>query len=221
MNEPLLMRSLAVCIVSACLLAGADTPKPSSVLYENNLENAELQKVPEDMMVMDGGFAVREESGNKFLELPGAPLETFGVLFGPTEPTGICVSARIFGTGKGRRFPAFSVGLNGVGGYKLQVSPAKKLLELYRADDVLASVPFQWESGTWTLLRLQSRKTKDSEFSIQGKAWKQGTPEPSTWQISHTDKIEAPPGRPSIWGAPFSGTSIRFDDLLVSSAVAQ
>src|SRR5687767_11831355 len=165
MNERLMIRSLTVSLVSACLLTAADTPKPSSVLYENNFEKAELQQVPDDMMVMDGGFAVREESGNKFLELPGAPLETFGVLFGPTEPTGISVSARVFGTGKGRRFPAFSVGLNGVGGYKLQVSPAKKLLELYRADDVLASVSFQWESGTWTLLRLQSRKTKDGQFS--------------------------------------------------------
>ena len=210
-----LIRVALVAFVSASLLAGADTPKPSSVLYENNFEKAELQKVPDDMMVMDGGFAVREENGNKFLELPGAPLETFGVLFGPTEPTGISVNARVFGTGKGRRFPAFAVGLNGVGGYKLQVSPAKKLLELYRSDVVLASVPFNWESGSWTLLRLQSRKTNNGQFSIQGKAWKHGSPEPSTWQISHTDKTETPPGRPSIWGAPFSGTPICFDDLKV------
>jgi hypothetical protein len=31
--------------------------------------------------------------------------------------------------------------------------------------------------------------------------------------ISHTDKTEVPAGRASIWGAPYSGTPIRFDDL--------
>ena len=37
-------------------------------------------------------------------DLDGDPYETFGVLFGPTEKDGLCVSARILGTGKGRRF---------------------------------------------------------------------------------------------------------------------
>jgi hypothetical protein len=54
------------------------------------------------------------------------------VLFGPTETADVQVSARIHGTGKGRRYPTFGVGLSGVGGYRLQVSPAKKLVELYR-----------------------------------------------------------------------------------------
>src|SRR6185503_16980334 len=88
----------------------------AQVLYTNGFDKAELEKVPDDMLVLDGGFAVKEESGNKFLELPGAPLETFGVLFGPTEASGLAVSARIQGMGKGRRFPTFAVGLNGVGG---------------------------------------------------------------------------------------------------------
>jgi hypothetical protein len=124
----------------------------------------------------------------------------------------------VFGSGKGRRFPTFAVGLNGVGGYKLQVSPAKKLIELYRGEEMLRSVPFQWESGTWTVLRLQSRKVKDGEFAIEGKAWKHGAAEPKEWTISHTDKTEVPAGRASIWGAPYSGTPIRFDDLTVTKA---
>src|SRR6187549_506044 len=70
-------------------------------LYSNGFDKAELEKVPDDMLVLDGGFAVKEEAGNKFLELPGAPLDTFGVLFGPTEPAGIAVTARVQGAGKG------------------------------------------------------------------------------------------------------------------------
>src|SRR5882724_41425 len=115
--------------------AFAQQAKP---LYENDFEKSALDKVPDDFLVLAGGFAVKEEGGNKFLELPGAPLDTFGALFGPTEKAGIAVSARIKGTGKGRRYPTFGVGLNGQGGYRLQVSPAKKVLELYKGDEVLA-----------------------------------------------------------------------------------
>jgi len=203
---------------SACVVLAADETPKKPLLYENTFEKAELKKVPDDMMVMEGGWAVIEEGGNKFIELPGAPLETFGVLFGPTESDGISASARVFGSGKGRRFPTFALGLNGVGGYKLQVSPAKKLIELYRGEELLKSVPFQWESETWTVLRLQSRKVNDGEFAIEGKAWKHGAAEPAQWTISHTDKTEVPAGRASIWGAPYSGTPIRFDDLAVTKA---
>jgi hypothetical protein len=125
---------------------------------------------------------------------------------------------RVFGTGKGRRFPTFAVGLNGVGGYKLQISPAKRTLELYRGEELLTSAPYEWESGTWSVLRLQSRALKEGKVSVQGKAWKQAAAEPKQWLISHEDKIGAPPGRPSIWGAPYSGTPIRFDNVLVTVA---
>lgn len=201
-------------IMLAAHLFAAET-KP---LYENNFNTAEVGKIPDDMLVLDGAFAVREESGNKFLELPGAPLETYGVLFGPTEASGLVVQARIYGTGKGRRFPTLAVGLNGVGGYRLQVSPSKKALELSKGDAVLATVPFAWESASWTVLRLQTHKTNGDEVKIEGKAWKEGALEPKAWTISHTDNAGAPAGRASIWGSPYAGTPIRFDDLLVARA---
>ncbi|MBI3875058.1 MAG: hypothetical protein HY300_03665 [Verrucomicrobia bacterium] len=191
----------------------AQSAKP---LYENNFEKAEIGKVPDDFLVLDGQFAVKQEGANKFLELPGAPLDTFGLLFGPTEKDGICVTARINGTGKGRRFPTLAVGLCGVGGYRLQVSPAKKLLELYRGDDIKATAPFEWQSGVWTKFRLQVRLVKDGEWKIEGKAW-QSEKEPANWLIA-LDEKEAPiAGRASIWGNPFSGTPIQFDDLVVTA----
>src|SRR5205809_4422648 len=107
-------------------------------IYENDFEKTGLNKVPDDFLVLDGQFAVKEEGGNRFLELPGAPLDTFGALFGPTATEGHAVSARVFGTGKGRRYPTFAVGLNGQGtsAYKVQVSPAKKSVELFKGDAV-------------------------------------------------------------------------------------
>lgn len=190
----------------------------AQVLYTNGFDTAEVEKVPDDMMVLDGGFAVKEDGGNKFLELPGAPLETYGVLFGPTEASGLAVSARIQGSGKGRRYPTFSVGLNGVGGFKLQMAPAKKLLELVKGEEVVASTPYTWESGSWTFLRLQCRMVKESEFMVEGKAWKQGDHEPAGWQVSRTETAASPPGRSSVWGMPFAGTPIKFDDLVVAPA---
>ncbi len=200
------------------LLAAAIDSAEAQVLYTNGFDKADVEKVPDDMMVLDGGFAVKEEGGNKYLELPGAPLETFGVLFGPTEASGLAVSARIQSTGKGRRFPTFAVGLNGVGGFKLQVAPAKKLVELVKGEEVVGSAPFTWESGSWTMLRLQCRKVKEGEIKVEGKAWKQGDAEPKEWQTSRTETAESPAGRPSIWGMPFAGTPIKFDDFVVTRA---
>lgn len=131
------------------------------------------------------------------------------------------VAARIQGTGKGRRFPAFGVGLNGVGGFRLQASPAKKALELFRSDALKSSVPFEWSSGQWVELRLQMRKTKEGEWTIWGKAWISGTAEPTYPTIQITETEEPPAGRASIWGNPFSGTPIRFDNLIVAGASDQ
>jgi hypothetical protein len=204
-----------------CLVFGvspaAHAADPSKPLYQNDFTTNEVGKLPDEMLLLDGGFAVQEISGNKVLQLPGAPLETFGVLFGPTEAFGLAVSARVHSTKKGRREPAFALGLNGNAGYKLQISAAKKLAELYKGDDVVAKEPFNWESDSWTMLKLQVRKVKEGEFAIEGKTWKQGTPEPQKWTVTYAEMSEPSPGRASIWGNPFAGTPIDFDDLVVSA----
>src|SRR4051812_31837816 len=109
---------LTAIFFAVAVASHAQSAKP---LYENNFEKAALDKVPEEFMVLDGGFAVKEEGGNKFLELPGAPLDTFGLLFGSATNANVSVSARVYGTAKGRRGPSFGAGLNGVGGYKLKI----------------------------------------------------------------------------------------------------
>jgi hypothetical protein len=190
-------------------------------LYENNFEKAEIGKLPEGFLALDGSFAVKEEDGNKFLELPGSPLDSFAVQFGPTEGVDIAVSARINGTAKGRRFPTFGVGLNGVAGYRLQVSPAKKLLELYKDQEMKSGVAFGWKSGQWTQLRLQVSKATGGTWRIRGKAWPQGGTEPPDWMISADEKDEPSAGRASVFGSPFSGTPIQFDDLIITAVPAK
>src|ERR1700722_2647602 len=195
-----------------CLTTHASADGAGKILYQNNFEKADVGKVPDDFLVLDGEFAVRESEGNKFLELPGAPLDTFGVLFGPTTNSGVCVSARIFATGKGRRYPQFGVGINGQNGYKLKISPAKDAVEIYRGDESVVSTPFHWKSGTWTMFKLQIRQIDGASWKIEGKVWPQSETEPKEWTIALDEKTAPRAGRVSIWGSPVSGTPIRFDD---------
>ena len=200
---------LVVCSVSFMAVA-AEKP-----LYENNFEKGEAGKLPEDFMVIGGEFTVVADGTNKVLELPGAPLDSFGLQFGPTESAEVAVSARILGTTKGRRAPTFGVGLGGVGGFKLQMSPGKKALELLKDQEVKASVEFDWKSGTWTQFRLQVRKLKEGEWKVDGKTWPQDSAEPKEWSISFVEKEEPVAGKASVLGSPFAGTPIWFDDLAV------
>ena len=204
-------------ILLALALVGLNAVS-AAVKYQNDFQKADLDTVPPELMVLDGQFAVKEESGNKFLELPGAPLDTFGVLFGPNAKENVTVSARIFGTGTGRKLPAFDVGLNGVGGYKLRVSAAKRALELYRGDAMKTAVPLKWQQGKWTYLKLQVLKSGEKEWKVEGKYWQEGSQEPVEPTLKFVDTDAPPSGRASVSGMPFSGTPIRFDDLVVSEA---
>ena len=187
-------------------------------LYANDFQSAEVGKTPKDFLVISGAFTVQQDGANKVLELPGEPLDTFGALFGPTEKDGLSVSARFFGTKTGRKFPAFGLSVNGAGGWRLQVSAAKKALEIFKGDDSRISVPFEWTSGAWTSLRIQVRKTPAGSWVVEGKAWLSANAEPQKPSIALEEKDAPSAGRPGIWGSPFSGTPIRFDDLLIVPA---
>lgn len=190
-------------------------PASRRPIYANDFERAEAGRVPDEFMVLAGDFSVQSDGTNSWLELPGAPLDSFGVLFGPTEKADVAVQARVFGTAKGRRAPTFGVGLGGVSGWKLQVSPGKKAVELLKDQEVRASRAFEWKSGEWMRLRLQLRASGAGEWRVEGRVWPQVEPEPREWALVFDEKEEPVPGRASVLGSPFSGTPIRFDDLKV------
>ena len=160
--------------LSRCLLAfglAAFTAQAAEPLYQNNFEETQIGEVPDDFLVLDGDFAVKQEGGNKYLELPGAPLDAFGFMFGPSARHGNEISARMFGTKKGRRYPVFGIALNGVNGYRLQVAPAKRAIELLKGSTVVAKVPFRWGGGEWLRLALQVEQTGAAEWIISGRVW--------------------------------------------------
>jgi len=204
--------------LSNCLLAfglAAFTAQAAEPLYQNNFEETQIGEVPDDFLVLDGDFAVKQEDGNKYLELPGAPLDAFGFMFGPSARHGNEISARMFGTKKGRRYPVFGIALNGVNGYRLQVAPAKRAIELLKGSTVVAKVPFRWGGGEWLRLALQVEQTGAAEWIISGRVWADDKKAPAKPSITHKETKEPRNGKPSIWGSPYSGTPIRYDDIVV------
>ena len=204
--------------LSRCLLAfglAAFTAQAAEPLYQNNFEETQIGEVPDDFLVLDGDFAVKQEDGNKYLELPGAPLDAFGFMFGPSARHGNEISARMFGTKKGRRYPVFGIALNGVNGYRLQVAPAKRAIELLKGSTVVAKVPFRWGGGEWLRLELQVEQTGAAEWIISGRVWADDKKAPAKPSITHKETKEPRNGKPSIWGSPYSGTPIRYDDIVV------
>ncbi len=190
----------------------AAKPKP---LYANDLTHEKDGELGDGFLVLDGAFTVKSTAGNRLIELPGAPVGSHGVLFGPTEAADVAVRARIHTTNQKRRYSAFGVGLNGVGGYRLQVTASKRKLELFRQDTIVASVPYHWKSGQWLWTALQVRKIGASKWRVKGKVWQSGVPEPTAWMIAFEDREEPFAGMASIWGQPFAGNPIRYDDLSV------
>jgi hypothetical protein len=188
--------------------------------YHADFSSAEVGKVPADMQVLSGAFKVAEVGRNKALELPGEPLDAFGVLFGPAGPAEVDVRARVWSESSGRRFPEFGVGAGDVGGYRLLLLPSQNRLELRKGDEAITSVeaPQRWQSGVWTWVRLKISRRAQGRWTVEGKSWPDSTGEPAQWPLMH-EVTEAPPsGRASVWGVPFSGRPIRFDDLSVEPA---
>jgi hypothetical protein len=202
----------------AVLLCAGNGFAEDQVVFSNDFEKAEIDKEAStlDFLVLgDGEFKVKSVENNKVLELTPTPLETYGILFGPTEGEDVAVQARFFGTSSGRRFPVFAVGLNGVGGYMLRVNPAKKAIELLKGEDVKKSVPFTWTTNTWVVASLALKKVKDGAWTVSGKVWEHGKEEPKEAMLTFDETEKPTPGRSGAWGIPYSALPIRIDELVV------
>jgi hypothetical protein len=205
------MKKLALLALGMVALSGqvcaADT-----VLFEENFNALPSGALPKGFLALAGEFSVVVEGEAHYLELPGSPLDTFGVLFGPASAEPCTLEGRFFGTKTGRKFPTFGLSLRGAGGYRLQVSPGKGQLEIYKGDDPLLGVPFAWQSGSWTQLKLSFRR-QGAGWIIEGSAWTEGGVAPTEHQIRWEVATDIAAGRAAIWGSPYSGTPVRFDDL--------
>ena len=204
------MRTIFLGVCGLIVLGAGEGAAP----YTNDFEKAET--LPAEFLIVQGQFAVAKEGTNKYLELSGEPLDSFGFLAGPEGAT--AVGARIRASSTGKRMPEFGVGLGGAGGYRLWVMPAAGEIQILKGDEVVAAKQYEWRSGIWTQLRFEMIKGEGEKFVLRGKAWEDGKAQPAMWMI--TANVEAKPvnGRASYWGTPYSGTPIGFDDVYAGEA---
>jgi len=204
-------RTLGACCSLLLLAAGAQAP--AAPLWSSDFEDVRVGSEPDGALVLQGEFLVAQEDGDKFLELPGSPLETMGLLVGPARRDGVSVTARAMGERKGRQSPSFGVGLCGARGYRLMVVPMRNAVELVREEDLVARIEYKWVPGRWTWLRLSVSKVGESSWAIRGQVWAEGQ-SPAEGCTIDTQVDDPPPsGGASLWGVPYSGRPIRYDDL--------
>ena len=210
----------AFCLWMALPVLAQDVPKTEAVdpdrLFSQNFEKLEdPEELPDDFMVLDGDFQLVQDGDNTLLRLPGAPLSTYSLLFGPADTENVQVKARARSESQKRRMPRFGIGSSGVSGYKLRINAALKKLELVKGEETVNSADYKWKSGSWTVLLLRVRKTGEASWVVEGKAWPADQKEPEDWLVVFEDSEEPLSGRPSLWGTPYSGKQIDYDDLEV------
>lgn len=201
-----MMKALIFLAALGASLTGCKTVVPT-VVYRNNFESETVGDLPDDILILDGDFVVAEDGENRAVKLPGNPVRRFGFLVGPVMTGKGSINAHVRSEGRGRRYPQFGVGLMGIRGVRLQVAPAKNAINLFLNNQVIASTEFNWKAGVWVELGLSVHgNLAMGNVHIDGA-------KPVT--VSARLPSPAPNGRASVWGTPYSGEPIWFDDLLL------
>lgn len=172
--------------------------------------------VPKEVFVVDGTIKIAAKDGNKAIMVDPSPITDATAQLGDSANGSASIEAKVFASKKGRSFPRFGVSVHGMNGYRLIANLSKKQVELVKGDQVVKSAPFNWTTETWTKLRLDVKKTSDTEWSIMGKIWPADADEPKDAAIQHTDGNLKGQGKCAIWGTPFAETPIYFDDVKVA-----
>ncbi len=160
--------------------------------------------------------------GNNYaLFLIPRPLDSYSVLFGPdTIKSSVIVSADVFASERGKTVPAFGVGTHGTTGFRLFLRGAREgmvLQIIYNDNLVVGSIPYSnWRTDTWTSMKLFVHQTAPDKIEVYGKAWQQDQPE-SDWMVKYTGKLKIEEGQCSIWGIPYSGRDLFYDNLKIET----
>ncbi len=138
-----------------------------------------------------------------------------GVLVGKSIKGGVSVVVKIHAESKRRSAPRFGAGLHGVGGFRLRAAPAGKTVEIVKDDEVLAAAPLEWKSGSWTWVELSVIPVGEGSL-IEGRVWEEGQQRPEKPTVTAPSSKPPGQGKASVWGGPYAGLPIRFDDITVT-----
>jgi hypothetical protein len=205
----------AALVLAASLCSIAQEKKPAPEPFSNDFESETVGELPDKMMEIDGAFTVVElEGGSKVLEMAKEPLAENAVLLGPSVKGAATVSAKVRSFKKRRSYPRFGVGLHGISGFRLRVVPSKKQIELVKNEEPVKSVDFAWVADKWVGMEL-SLVADGDKWNVEGRVWGEGDERPETATMTFVHEGSPGQGKASLWGTPYSGKVVQFDDVKV------
>lgn len=175
---------------------------------------------PKEVFVVDGTIKIAARDGNKAIVVDPNPITDASAQLGVSAAGNASIEGRVLALKRGRSTPRFGVSVHGMSGHRLVVNPAKKQIELVKADQTLATVPYTWTADAWMKLKLEVKKGEGNAWTVTGKAWPADAAEPAQAQITFEDKGLKGQGKCAIWATPFSGEPVFFDDLKISVEAA-
>lgn len=202
---------LAVAFFTLSSAVMAEEKAPVKIDFENYEVGAE----PDDLFIIEGTFKIADDSGDKVLQLEPLPLSESGVIFGKSLKGAASVSVDVKATKRRRSTPRMGVGLHGISGYRLRLVPATGVIELVKAEEVVKSSKIKWASGEWFTMKLSIEVGKDGKWNISGWVWPKGSDAPEAPAITMESDERPGQGKASVWGTPYSGTPIFYDDIQI------
>ena len=199
-------------------IAETNSGREWKLSFLEDFSEVEIGSEPETLFILDGEFSVSSEKGNSILSIPGSPVGEFGFLFGPrirNKPMELEFTFK--SNNQGRRYPSFAAGLGGVRGFRVRVNPAAGKVVLFHDDEPLNEVRFNWKSGEWYHLRIQAIPLNQDASQLKFKLWQASESEPLEWIMDFKAEIEFEGGKCAVWGYPYSGLPIYFDNIKIRS----
>lgn len=188
------------------------------VEFEENFSGLSPQDEPENLFILDGSFLVDQDKAGKQLELSGRPVGDFGFMFGPrVREKAMELNFSFLSSKQGRRYPAIAAGIGGIRGYRFRWNASTRKIFIYNDETLLSEKIFTWESEQWWKIRFQVIPLKQDKNLLKLKIWPRDLEEPKTWLVEHFDDILFKGGKCVIWGYPYAGTPIQFDDIKILS----
>ena len=183
--------------------------------YTEDFDKLSEGDLPDNMLVIDGEFQIRSEGKGKVVELAGTPIQESGFVFGRSSKGEATVQVDVYAGKKRRSYPRFGVGLHGLAGPRLRVVPASKKVEIFREDSEspVQETAFEWKADQWWTLRLSLKRAGDGKgWIVRVWVWPRGTDQPEKPLLERkTDEVGS--GKPSVWGTPYTGLPIKYDNL--------
>lgn len=185
--------------------------------FNEDFSNTVIGEEPVSLFILDGAYTVQnDKNGERVLALPGTPTRDFGILFGrKIKEKALELRFSFFSTSQGRRMPSVAASVGGVRGLRFRLNPAARNFTLSLDEVFLKEIPFTWRGNQWWSVRFQALPSGGVQTKV--KLWPSVDPEPVSWLIDEFFKVEYKGGKCALWGFPYAGTSILFDDIAIFS----